>query len=307
MPLVTSKELLIKAQKEGYAVGAFNANNLEYVQAIVQAAEEEKAPVILQASQGAIKYAGLEQVVSMVKAAAEAVSVPVVLHLDHGTDFLQNVRCLRAGFTSLMFDGSALPFEENVAITRKIVEIAHAVNIPVEAELGKVPQAGEISFEELKALMTHPDEALRFVEATGVDSLAVSVGSIHRMQVQEAKLDIERIQKIRELVGIPLVLHGASGVTDDGYREGIKAGICKINVATELNKAFTRGLKEAMAEFPDEVDPRKFLTRAREEMKKVIRAKMRLFGCSGKAKSFSPGVPGSRGEEGATLKDFEKE
>ncbi len=307
MPLVTSKELLINAQKEGYAVGAFNANNLEYVQAIVEAAVEENAPVILQASQGAIKYAGLEQIVSMVKTAAEGASVPVVLHLDHGTDFLQNVRCLRAGFTSLMFDGSSLPFEENVAITKKIVEIAHAVNIPVEAELGKVPQAGEISFEELKALMTDPQEALRFVEETGVDSLAVSVGSIHRMQVQEARLDVERIQKIRELVGIPLVLHGASGVTDEGYRLGIKAGICKINVATELNKAFTRGFKEAMAEFPNEVDPRKFLTRAKEEMKKVIRAKMRLFGCSGKATSLGFGKSSSPEGKTISLKEFDKE
>jgi|YelNatPaOPRAMG01_1025707.scaffolds.fasta_scaffold24640_4 fructose-bisphosphate aldolase class II len=305
MPLVTSKELLIKAQKEGYAVGAFNANNLEYVQAIIEAAEEEKAPVILQASQGAIKYAGLEQIVAMVKNAAEAVSVPVVLHLDHGTDFIQNVRCLRAGFTSLMFDGSALPFEENAAITKKIVEIAHAVGIPVEAELGKVPQAGEITFEQLKALMTTPEEALRFVELTQVDSLAVSVGSIHRMQVQEAHLDVERIQKIRELVGIPLVLHGASGVTDESYAQGIKAGICKINVATELNKAFTRGLKEAMAEFPEEVDPRKFLTRAREETKKVVRAKMRLFGCSGKGVVETPGVSGR--EKGASPQEFNRE
>jgi len=307
MPLVTSKELLIKAQKEGYAVGAFNANNLEYVQAIVEAAEEEKAPVVLQASQGAIKYAGLEQIVSMVTRAAEAVSVPVVLHLDHGTDFLQNVRCLRAGFTSLMFDGSALPFEENVAITKKIVEIAHAVGIPVEAELGKVPQAGEITPEQLKALMTDPEEALRFVELTQVDSLAVSVGSVHRMKVQEAKLDIERIQKIMELVGIPLVLHGASGVTDEGYREGIKAGICKINVATELNKAFTRGLKEAMAEFPDEVDPRKFLTRARDQMKKVIKGKMGLFGCSGKAAATSAGASTQGRDKQVSLKEFDKE
>ena len=307
MPLVTSKELLIRAQKEGYAVGAFNANNLEYVQAIIEAAEEEKAPVILQASQGAIKYAGLEQIVAMVKNAAEAVSVPVVLHLDHGTDFIQNVRCLRAGFTSLMFDGSALPFEENVAITRKIVDIAHAVGIPVEAELGKVPQSGEITFEELKALMTDPEEALRFVELTQVDSLAVSVGSIHRMQVQEAHLDIERIQRIRELVGIPLVLHGASGVTDESYREGIKAGISKINVATELNKAFTRGLKEAMAEFPNEVDPRKFLTRAREETKKVVKAKMRLFGCSGKAAATGTDARTQERDKQVSLKEFDKE
>ncbi|NPV79279.1 MAG: ketose-bisphosphate aldolase [Firmicutes bacterium] len=283
MPLVTSKEVLKAAQAGGYAVGAFNANNLEYVQAIIEAAEEEQAPVILQASQGAIKYAGLEQIVGMVKVAAEAVSVPVVLHLDHGTDYAQNVRCLRAGFTSLMFDGSALPFEENVKITSKITEMAHACGIPVEAELGKVPQAGDVSFEELKALMTDPEEAKKFVELTGVDSLAVSVGSIHRMKIQEARLDIDRIKKIKELTGIPLVLHGASGVTDEGYRLGIPAGICKINIATELNKAFTRGVKEAMEKNPNEVDPRKALTRAKDLVKEVVKAKMRLFGCSGKA------------------------
>lgn len=284
MPLVTSIEMLKKAQAGGYAVGAFNANNLEYIQAIVWAAEEEKAPVILQASQGAIKFAGLEQIVAMVRQAAEEVSVPVVLHLDHGTDFLQNVRCLRAGFTSLMFDGSALPFQENVETTKKVTEIAHAADIPVEAELGKVPmvEAG-LTPEELAALMTDPDEALEFVRQTGVNSLAVSVGSVHKMKTQEAKLDLERIAKIRALTGIPLVLHGASGVTDEGYRQGIKAGICKINIATELNKAFTRGLRESLEKTPDEVDPRKALAKARDEMKERVRAKMRLFGCSGKA------------------------
>ncbi|NPV53184.1 MAG: ketose-bisphosphate aldolase [Firmicutes bacterium] len=306
MPLVTSKEMLLDAQKNGYAVGAFNANNLEYVQAIVEAAEEEQAPVILQASQGAIKYAGLDQVVAMVKVAAGAASVPVVLHLDHGTDFLQNVRCLRAGFTSLMFDGSSLPFEENAAITKKVTEIAHACGIPVEAELGKVPQIG-VTLEEVRALMTKPEEALRFVEETQCDSLAVAVGSVHQMKVQEAKLDIERIAKIREITGIPLVLHGASGVTDEGYREGIKAGICKINIATELNKAFTRGMKEAMAKDPSVVDPRKIAGVGREEIKKVIKAKMRLFGASGKASNFAAKGAGYGGRQELSASDLKKE
>ena len=298
--------MLIDAQKNGYAVGAFNANNLEYVQAIVEAAEEEEAPVILQASQGAIKYAGLDQIVAMVKVAAEAASVPVVLHLDHGTDFFQNVRCLRAGFTSLMFDGSSLPFEENVAITKKVTEIAHACGIPVEAELGKVPQVG-VTPEEVRALMTKPEEALRFVEETQCDSLAVAVGSVHQMKVQEAKLDIERIAKIREITGIPLVLHGASGVTDEGYREGIKAGICKINIATELNKAFTRGMKAAMEKDPSVVDPRKIAGVGREEIKKVIKAKMRLFGASGKARNFVAKGVGYGGRQELSASDLKKE
>lgn len=283
MPLVTTKEMLKKAQAERYAVGAFNANNLEYVQAIIEAAEEEKAPVILQASQGAIKYAGLKMVVAMVKAAAEEASVPVALHLDHGTDYKQNVKCLAAGFTSLMFDGSSLPFEENVAITKKIVEMAHAAGIPVEAELGKVATAGHVTEEEIKALMTDPEEAKRFVEETEVDSLAVAVGSVHKMTTQAAKLDVERIARIRELTGVPLVLHGASGVTDEGYKMGIAAGICKINIATELNKAFTRGIREALQKNPDEIDPRRIAGVGRDYMKEAVKAKMRLFGCSGKA------------------------
>lgn len=283
MPLVTSREVLKKAQVEGYAVGAFNANNLEYIQAIIEAAEEEKAPVILQASQGAINYAGLDMIVSMVKTKAEAATVPVVLHLDHGTSFEQNVRCLRAGFTSLMFDGSKLPYSENAAITRRIVEMAHAVGVPVEAELGQVPTAGNVTMEEVEALMTDPDEAKKFVEETGVDFLAVAVGSVHKMTSQAAKIDAERTKKIAELTGVPLVLHGASGVTDEGYKAGIKAGICKINIATELNKAFTRGIHDALAKKPDEIDPRKIAGVGREYMKEAIKAKMRLFECSGKA------------------------
>ncbi len=283
MPLVSSKELLEDARKRHYAVGAFNANNLEYVQAIIDAAEEEKAPVILQASQGAIKYAGLENIVGMVRASAEKASVPVVLHLDHGSDFLQNVKCLRAGFTSLMFDGSSLSFEENVAITKRIVEIAHACKIPVEAELGKVPQAGQVTEEDVKALMTDPEEAVKFVELTGVDSLAVAVGSVHAMRQQAAKLDIARIAKISEMTGIPLVLHGASGVTDEGYREAIPAGICKINIATELNKAAMKAVREALEKAPNEIDLRKILKPARDAMKEAVKGKMRLFGASGKA------------------------
>jgi fructose-1,6-bisphosphate aldolase class II len=283
MPLVTSKEILEDARKRGYAVGAFNANNLEYVQAIIEAAEEERAPVILQASQGAIKYAGLNHIVAMVKASAEKATVPVVLHLDHGTDFIQNVRCLRAGFTSLMFDGSSLSFEENVAITKKVGEIAHACGVPVEAELGKVPQSGQVTEEDVKALMTDPEEAQKFVELTGVDSLAVAVGSVHAMRQQAAKLDIERISRISELVGIPLVLHGGTGVTDEGYKEAIPAGICKINIATELNKACMVAVKEAIAKDPDVIDLRKVLRPARDAIKETVKTKMRVFGASGKA------------------------
>ena len=282
MPLVTSKEMLLAALENHFAVGAFNANNMEQIQAIIETAQEERAPVILQASQGAIRYAGLEFVAGMVKVAASLVDVPVVLHLDHGYDFEQNVRCLRAGFTSLMFDGSKKPYEENVAITKKIVEIAHIVGIPVEAELGRVGQSGEhLSQEEIRALMTDPHQAKDFVEKTGVDSLAVAIGSVHAMKSQAATLDIERLKAIHEQIpNTPLVLHGSSGVKTESFIEAIPHGICKINVATYLNQAFTRGMKEGLAKYADSVDPRKPLALSREYVKEAVREKIRLFSLS---------------------------
>lgn len=284
MPLVTTKELLEKAMREKYAVGAFNANNIEMVQAIVEAAEEENAPVILQASQGAIKYAGLENITAIVKNAAAMAKVPIALHLDHGTDYEQNVKCLRIGFTSLMFDGSKLPYEENISITRKVVEMGHAVGVPVEGEIGRIAGTEDhITVSEVEASMTEPEEALRFVQDTGVDSLAVAVGSVHRMKKKEAKLDHERIRNIAELVKIPLVLHGSSGVMDDEMKKGIKEGLCKINVATQLNMAFVEGMKKALNEKPEEVDPRKILAVSKELLKKVVKDRIRVFGSQGKA------------------------
>jgi fructose-bisphosphate aldolase class II len=275
---------LKKAQKEGYAVGAFNANNMEIVQAIIETAEEEKAPVILQASQGAIKYAGVDYITAIVKAAAERVSVPVSLHLDHGTDFNQVIKCIRAGFSSVMFDGSKLPLEDNVTITKKVVEIAHPIEVSVEGELGKIGGVeDQVSVKALQATMTDPQEALEFVKQTGVDALAIAVGTVHGMRKREAKLDIGRIEEIRDLVKIPLVLHGASGVLDSEVRRAVKAGICKINIDTEIRKAFVRGIGTFMKENPEEIDPRKILNKAKTEMKEAVRGKMRLFGCSGKA------------------------
>jgi fructose-bisphosphate aldolase class II len=284
MVLVTNAYLLKRADEGGYAVGAFNANNMEMIQAIIETAEEEKAPVILQASQGAIKYAGLDFIVVMVKTAAEKTKIPVSLHLDHGTDYEQNIKCLRAGFTSLMYDGSSKPFDENVTITKKLVEIAHAVGVSVEAELGKIGGTEDnIVVSELEATMTDPNEAKKFVELTKVDSLAVAVGTVHRMKTRTAKLDFDRIAKIKKAVGIPLVLHGASGVPDDGVKKAIAAGIRKINIATELNKSFVNAVAKAIRDMPDEVDPRKMLTKGKEATKAAVREKIRLFGCEGKA------------------------
>jgi len=283
MPLVTSKELLLAALEGHYAVGAFNANNMEQVQAIVDAAVEERAPVILQVSQGAIRYAGLDTVSNMVRTAAAEASVPAVLHLDHGPDFEQNVLCLRAGFTSLMFDGSKRPYEENVKITAKIVEMAHICGVPVEAELGKVLQSADgVTEEQVIAAMTDPVQAQDFVARTGCDSLAVAIGSVHAMANAEAELNIERLKALRAALDLPFVLHGSSGVKEESEVEAIQYGICKINVATMLNQAFVRGLVKAQAASPDNIDPRKWLTASRDAVKEVVRHKIRLFGSSGK-------------------------
>lgn len=283
MPLVTSKEMLKDAQKNQYAVGAFNANNMEIVQAIIETAEEERAPVIVQASQGAIKYAGLDMIVGMVKVLAERASIPVVLHLDHGTDYGQNIKCLRAGFTSLMFDGSALPFQENVTLTKKVVEMAHTVGIPVEAEIGQIGKMDSsdepgVAREKIKEFLADPEEANEFVRLTSVDSLAAAVGTIHGCREPIAQLDIPRIEKIRDLTGVPLVLHGASGASDEEVKKGIAAGICKINIDTRIRMAFTRAIQDYLTKNPDDIDPRKALGAAKEAAKTVIRDRIRILG-----------------------------
>jgi fructose-bisphosphate aldolase class II len=287
MPLVTTKEMLKKAQKERYAVGAFNANNMEIVQSIIEVAEEEHAPVILQASQGAIKYAGLDFIVAIVRVAAEKASVPVSLHLDHGTDLDQNIKCLRAGFTSLMVDGSKMPFEKNVEITRKVCDMAHACNIPVEAEIGQIGKCDDsdepgVTIEKTKQYMAKPDEAERFVKETGLDSLAAAVGTIHGCRTPFAKLDIKLIETIRKLTDVPLVLHGASGASDEEVRKGIAAGISKINIDTLIRMVFVNKITEVLKAKPTEIDPRNILGPAKLAAKEVIRGRMRVFGCCGK-------------------------
>jgi len=288
MAFVTTKEMLKDAQKGRYGIGAFNANNMEIIQAIIETAEEEKAPVILQASQGAIKYAGLDMIVAIVKVMAEKAKIPVALHLDHGTDYYQNIKCLRAGFTSLMYDGSNLPFDENVEMTKKVVEMAHACDIPVEAELGQIGKMGDsdepgVALERVKESMAVPEEAAKFVELTGIDFLAAAVGTIHGCRTPFAKLDISRIERIRELTGVPLVLHGASGANDEEVKKGIAAGICKINIDTLIRMKFTEKMGEIIRTNPEEIDPRKILGPAKDAAKEIIRDRMRVFGCSGKA------------------------
>ena len=284
MSFVPMSSLLERARKDGYAIGAFNANNLEIVQGIVEAAEEMEAPVILQASQGAIKYAGLDYIVAMVRAAAEKVKVPVALHLDHGTSFEQAVQCIRAGFSSVMYDGSKLPLEENIAATLAVVKVARAVGVSVEAELGRIGGTeDDISVSDREATMTVTEEAQEFVARNGVDALAVALGTAHGVYKGEPKLDFDRLKAIADLVDVPLVLHGASGVPDEAIKRAISLGICKVNIDTNLRQAFVAAIVRVLSEKPGEIDPRKLLGPAREALKQVVKEKISLFGSAGRA------------------------
>ncbi|ABI69700.1 class II fructose-1,6-bisphosphate aldolase [Syntrophomonas wolfei] len=284
MALVSVSKLLFQADRGGYAVGAFNANNMEIVQAIIRAAELERSPVIMQASQGAINYAGLEFISGMVKIAAESSSVPVALHLDHGTDFEQVVKCIRSGFSSVMYDGSKLPLEENIAMTKKVLDIARPIEVSVEAELGKIGGTeDDIHVSEKEALYTDPEEARYFVEQTGVESLAIAIGTAHGQYKGEPRLDFERLAQIKSLVKIPIVLHGSSGVPDESLRKAIKLGVCKVNIDTNIREALVWTMRKVMAENPAEIDPRKILGPARDAAVEIIREKIRVFGSSGQA------------------------
>ncbi len=284
MPLVTGKELLTKADKGGYAVGAFNCNNMEIIQAIVAAAEAEEAPVIIQASQGAIKYAGLDYIVGLVKTAAQKSKAPIALHLDHGTSFNQVVQCIRSGFTSVMIDGSKLPLEENIALTKKVVEMAQAVGVSTEAEIGKIGGTeDDISVTDKEAMLSDPEEAGIFVRETGVDSIAIAIGTAHGQYKFEPQLDFERLAKIRSLINIPIVMHGSSGVSDQDVQKAISLGVSKVNIDTNIREAFVKGVREVVMNNPKEIDPRKILGPAREAMTAIVREKIRIFGSSQKA------------------------
>mgnify|MGYP001193058130 FL=1 len=282
--LMTGKELLLDAQKNRYAVGAFNVNNMEIIQAIINAAEELESPVILQASQGGLKYAGVEYIAALGKLAGRKANVPVALHLDHGTDFEQVMQCIRHGFTSVMIDGSRFPLEENIAFTKRVVEIAHSVGVTVEAELGKIGGTEDhITVSEKDATFTDPEEARIFVEETGVDYLAIAVGTAHGVYKGEPKLDYDRIKAIREVVDIPLVLHGSSGVPSESLQKAISLGICKINIDTDIRASFAQAVKEFVKNNPDQIDPRKILSPATKAMTETIKEKMRIFGSAGRA------------------------
>ena len=305
MVLVTGKKLLDKANKGNYAVGAFNVNNLEILQAIVWAAEKQKSPVILQTSEGAIQYAGLEELYCMINIAAHRSKIPMALNLDHGRDLGLIRKCIKIGYTSIMIDASHYPLEKNITTTKKVVGWAHAKGISVEAELGTIGGAEE-KVVARQIVYTEPDAAVEFVEATGCDSLAIAIGTSHGAYKFEGvpHLDIARLKEIKKRLKIPLVLHGASGVPDWlvmvaerfgaklGKPEGVpdsqialavKNGINKINTDTDLRLAFDAGVRKFLTERPEEFDPRHILAGARALIQQVVEHRMELFKSKGKA------------------------
>jgi fructose-bisphosphate aldolase class II len=289
MPLATLRDVCKPAEAGKYAVGAFGVQNLETIQAVIEAAVEERSPAILIISSGAIKYAGLQTISKIVQTLADAASVPIVAHLDHGETFKLATQCVHAGFKSVMVDGSHFAYEENVALTRKVVEMAHAVGATVEGEIGKIGGVEEnIVVDEAEATMTEPDEAARFVKDTGIDAVAVAIGNAHGLYKGEPKLDIRRLGVIYEKVkavdsACHLVLHGGSGTPDYMIRDAIAMGVSKINIGTELKLAFVQGVRDLLEKKPGVDDPRHLLGPAREAVKAVTKEKMRLFGSSGRA------------------------
>ena len=307
MPLMGPREMFAAAYAGRYAVGAFNVNNMEIVQGIMRAAAEEQSPVILQVSAGARKYAGQTYIMKLVEAALiEDPAVPVVVHLDHGPSFEMCKDCIDGGFTSVMIDGSHLPYEENIALTRQVVDYAHPRGVWVEAELGKLAGVEE-HVSSAEHVYTDPDQAVDFVQRTGCDSLAVAIGTSHGAYKfkGEAKLDFPRLEAISaKLPGYPLVLHGASsvpqefvelcnkyggqvggarGVPEDMLRKAASMGVCKINVDTDIRLALTASIRQFLAEHPEQFDPRSYLAPAREAVKNMVAHKIRnVMGSSGK-------------------------
>ena len=282
MALVTTKKMLLDAQAGGYAVGAFNVENMEMVQAVIAAAEELGAPVIMQTTPSTLNYAGPEFYFANVKAAAEGAQIPVAIHLDHGNSFELAVKAFRNGYTSIMIDGSHHVFEENVEITRRVAQVCHSAGIPVEAELGKVG-GKEDSLDGGDGGYTVPEEAAEFAERTGVDSLAVAIGTAHGVYKGIPRLDVDRLSEIRKVVQVPLVLHGTSGVPDETVRECIERGICKVNYATDLRIAFTDGVKECLAANPKVFDPKKYGGAGRERVKEYVKGRILVCGSNQKA------------------------
>ncbi len=307
MPLVSLIEMYKPANKQYYAIGQFNVNNMEFVQSVMEAAEEMKSPAIVALSTSALKYGGYDYIIDIIKTGAKLVSVPIALHLDHGATIEDAERCINAGFTSVMIDASHEEFEENIRVTSEVIKMAHPKGIAVEAELGRLGGIeDEVKVDEKDAKLTDPEQAKEFVERTRVDALAVAVGTSHGAYKfkGEAKLAMDRIEVIKKKTGIPLVLHGASGVKpemiakaekygaklpgakgvpDEAYKEAISLGINKINIDTDLRLTWVGAVREILSEKPEVFDPRKILGPARDAVREVIKEKMKIFNSVGKA------------------------
>lgn len=284
MALVSMNEFLPQAKAGKYAVGQFNMNNLEFAQAITEAAMELNAPLIFGVSEGALKYMGMEYTVALAEASAKKSGLPIALHLDHGSSFDVAMKCIRAGFSSVMFDGSHHSYEENIRLTKEIVKAAHAMGVSVEGELGTIGGTeDDISVSEENANLAKPEEAIRFYEETGVDALAIAVGTAHGMYAGEPKIHYDIIEKVAAAIPISIVLHGGSGVPDEMIAAAIKSGATKINVNTENQVAGTQAIRDVLNKDAKVYDPRKYLTPARNAMIEVVKAKIKLFGSDGKA------------------------
>jgi fructose-bisphosphate aldolase class II len=288
MPLVHIKNLLKGANKGKYALGAFNTQNLEITQGILRAAEANRAPLVIQVSEATIDYAGLPTIAEIVESVAKNLNLrtPVALHLDHGKRFSSIIGCIKAGFSSIMMDASHLPFDQNVAATKKAVQYAHKHGVFCQGELGRLKGIEDVvKVSEHEAFMTHPDEAAEFVRKTGVDTLAVSIGNVHGiMKIREGvpKLDLPRLKEIGKKVKVPLVLHGASGIPVGEIKKAIKLGIRIINIDTEIRLAFTEAVKKTLAADLKIYDPRKVLGPAAEAVEKTVGKKVKEFGSFGK-------------------------
>ena len=284
MALIDTKDLMQKAQDGGYAIGAFNIENMEIMQAVFEAAEETQSPFILQTTPSMLKYATPEVFFGMAYGLSKSYSVPVVLHLDHGNSFSAAAKCLRAGYTSVMIDGSKLAFEENIAQTKRVVDMCAPCSVPVEAELGKVGGKEEEVVTNDPGY-TDPAEAEDFCKRTGISSLAVAIGTAHGFYKGKPVLDLKRLEEIRARVEIPLVLHGASGLTDEDVQNCVKRGICKVNFATELRNAYTEGVRETLLQNPALFDPKEFGKVGRARVKELVMQRMIVCGAAGKARA----------------------
>ncbi|MDE1185486.1 MAG: tagatose bisphosphate family class II aldolase [Pantoea sp.] len=283
MYLVSNRAMLLKAQQGGYAVPAFNVHNLETVQVIAETAAQMGSPVIMAGTTGTYKYAGLNYLVAICQQAARKYDLPIALHLDHHENFDDIGIKVKAGVRSVMIDASHFPFEQNIEKVADVVRLCHRYDASVEAELGRLGgQEDNILVDEKDSIFTDPLKAAEYVKRTGIDSLAVAIGSAHGMYQGEPKLDFERLAQIRDRVGIPLVLHGASGIPEAMLRRSIELGICKVNVATELKIAFSDAVKAFFYQHPNANDPREYMEPGKQAMKRVVQEKIRMCGSADK-------------------------